>query len=201
MLLRLCGQRHGIECQVFHRNLLLLPPQVEEPAVTERQILRLRHANSSCDAVDPLRRAFELGKISNRRLVDYAVPIALLPLGAPLLVAERRNQSERTKHLGQRVAVGDFGFRLDAVFVAVFRWYVFRQALVGQRPAARVAADAQNLSARAHLPVRRVVESVAFKAARGFKVKAGRLEPSLKRLNVSHAEFDLGFDGHGLQRV
>jgi hypothetical protein len=30
-------------------------------------------------------------------------------------------------------------------------------------------------------------------------VEASRLEPERERLNGSHAEFDLGFDGHGQQ--
>ncbi len=65
-----------------------------------------------------------------------------------------------------------------------------------QRPAARVAADAQNLGAGAHLAVGRVVEDVALKGARGLQAKTGGFKALREGRQVGYAEFDFGFDGH-----
>ncbi len=71
------------------------------------------------------------------------------------------------------------------------------KALVSQRPMAGVAADAEDFGSGAHLAIGRVVEGVAFEAARGFQAKAGGLQPIGESGEIAHAEFDLGFDGHG----
>ena len=58
---------------------------------------------------------FELGVIADGSFVDHAMSLAVVPLGAPLLIAKGCHQAEREKHLGQDVPVGDsrFPFRLD----------------------------------------------------------------------------------------
>jgi hypothetical protein len=73
---------------------------------------------------------------------------------------------------------------------------------VGDRPAAGISADAQNLGAGAHLAVGRVVENIALEGARSLQREAGGLEALGEAGNIGEsveAEFDLGFDGHGQQ--
>src|ERR1700678_4423383 len=76
------------EGKVLSQRAMPLPPRVEEPSVTERNVFCWIDAQPPCHAVDPLRRAFELGKVADRRLVHHAVAFAILPFGAPLFVVE-----------------------------------------------------------------------------------------------------------------
>jgi len=175
---------------------MLLTPQIKEPAVAEREVLGRIHSEALRGAIDPLGRALELGVIADRGFVDDAVAFTVVPLGAPLFIAEGSDETEREKHAGQRVAVGDRGFSLDAVFVTAFAGRSCRHPFVRQRPTACVIANAQNLSSRAHLAVGSVIENVALKAARSLNAKAGGLEALCQIRQVSDAEFDLGFDRH-----
>jgi len=127
--------------------------------------------------------------------------LAVFPLGAPFFVTEGGNQAEGEKHGGQRIAVGNLGLGLDAVLVCVFSGTVVGQALVGQQAMAGVGADAQNLRTRPHLPVRRVVEHVALKAAQRYQAKPRLFQPVVQTGQVVDAEFDLSFDRHGKERV
>jgi len=73
---------------------------------------------------------------------------------------------------------------------------------VGDGPASGIAANAQNLSAGAHLAVGRVVENIALEGALEFAAEVGGLEALDEASNVGEsveAEFDLGFDGHSQQ--
>lgn len=178
---------------------MLLTPLIEEPAVAEREVLGRVHAEAFCGAIDPLRRALELGIIADRGFVDDAVAFTVMPLSAPLFIAEGWDEAEREKDAGQRVAVGDRGFNLDAVFVAAFAGRSRGQPFVRQCPTSRIIANAQNLSTRAHPAVGSVIEHVALKAARSFKAKTGGLEASREIRQISDAEFNLGFDRHGTE--
>jgi hypothetical protein len=178
---------------------MLLTPQIKEPAVAEREVLGRIHAKALRGAIDPLGQALELGVIADRGFVNDAAAFAVMPLGAPLFITEGRDETEREKYAGQGVAVGNRSFSLDAVLVAAFAGRRRRQPFVRQRPPACVAANAQNLSTRAHLAVGSVIEHVALKAARSFNAKAGGLEALCKTPKVSDAEFDLSFDRHGTE--
>ena len=72
---------------------------------------------------------------------------------------------------------------------------------MGQHPVASVAADAEDFGAGAHLAVGGVVEGVRLKAARCFEAETGGLEACGQGAEVVDAKFDLGFDGHGYNRV
>jgi len=173
-----------------------LAPQIEEAAVAEREIVGSVDAKVAGGAVDPGGRALQFGVVADGSFVDNAMALAISPLGAPFFIAERSGEAEGKKDVGQGVAIGDRGFRLDAVFVAAFTRRTGRQAFVGQRPSARVIADAQNLSARAQPAVGRVIEDVALKAARCLHAKAGGLKALGEARRVGNAEFDFGFDRH-----
>src|SRR5580658_8308595 len=87
------------------------------------------------------------------------------------------------------------------MLMAVLARTIVGQAFMRQGPASRITADAQNLSVRAHLPARGVVESVGFECAGGLELKPGGLKAKCQPGKVVHAELDLSFDGHGKQRV
>lgn len=191
------GFGDGGEGQILRGGTVLLPPQLEEAAVAERDVLGRSDGQSCGDAVDPLRRAFELGELADGGFIDHAVTLAVRPLGAPLLVAKGGVEAEGMEDQGEVVAVGDFGFCFNAVFVRIFAGTNVRQALVGEDAAAGIVADAENLGAGAHFPVGGVIKDVALKAARGLHGEAGGREAVGQRGQVVDAEFDFGFDGHG----
>ncbi len=180
---------------------MLFAPEVEKSSVAEGDVLGAVDAEARGRLVDPRGRSFELGKVSNRRLVNHAVAIPGGPLGAPLLVAEGGYQVEGSEDLGKCFAVADLGFCLDAVLMAVFAGTCIGQALMRQGPASRVTPDAQDLGACAHLPVRRVVEGIGLECARGLQLEPGSLQAVGKPGKVVDAELDLSFDGHGKERV
>ena len=111
---------HRGKSQVARAARMLLAPLIEEAAVAEGDVLGGIDAQAGGSAVDPFRGAFELGVVADGRFVDDAVAFAVVPLGAPLFIAKGGDEAKREKDLGERVAVGDLGFRFDAVLVAVF---------------------------------------------------------------------------------
>jgi len=192
----------GGKGQVLCGAMAPLAPQVEEAAVTESDVLNGIDAEADGGAVDPLGCAFELGIVADGGFVDDAVAFTVGPLGAPLFVTEGGNQTERKKELLECVAVGDAGFGFDAMLVAVLGGDAGGgEPLIREGPAARVVADAEDFGTRAQLAIGRVVEYVAFEAARSLQAKAGGLEPLRKYGRIGEAEFDLGFDGHRYMRV
>src|SRR5664279_2186168 len=124
---------------------MLRPPLLEESPVTQRQVLGVLHSQPRRRAINPIRSAFELGVVADRRLIDDAVALVVAPLTAPFLVTECRNQSQRKENRSQRLAIRDLGLGFNAVLVPVFARARIRQPLVGQRPYAAVAANAQDL--------------------------------------------------------
>ncbi len=192
---------HGGEGEIFDAAMVLLTPQIEKPAVAQGQIIGRGHAQVGGGAINPFGRALKLGVVTDGRFIDDAVALAVLPLGAPFLVAERGHQSQRTEDLGQGVAVGNFGFSFDAMFMAIFGRTVARQALVRQCPSSCVTANAKNLGPGAQSPVRCVVEGVGLEGARGEHAEARGGKALGKSDEIGDAEFDLGFDGHRYQRV
>jgi len=180
---------------------VLFAPEIEEAAVAEGDVLGGIDAQEGGGAVDPFGGAFELGVVADGGFIDDAMALAVGPLGAPFLVAKGGNEAEREKDFRHGSAVGDLGFGFDAVLVGVFAGPDVRQALVGDGPSAGITADAQNLGAGAHLAVRRVVEHVALEGARGLEAEASGLEALGEGSQIIHAKFDLGFDGHGKERV
>jgi len=87
------------------------------------------------------------------------------------------------------------------VLVGVFAGANVGQALVGDGETAGVTANAQDLSAGAHGAVGRVIENVALKGAGGLQGEAGGFKALVEVGQVVYAEFDLGLDGHGKERV
>ena len=87
------------------------------------------------------------------------------------------------------------------MLVAVFAGAVVWKALVGQRPAAGIAADAEDLRAGAHLPAGGVVEHVALEAARGMELESSGLKAAGEAGQIRHSKFDFGLDGHRKERV
>ncbi len=125
-----------------------------------------------------------------------------VPFGTPFFIAECSDQAEGEKELGERGAVGDLGFGFDAVLVAVFTWLArTRETLVGQGPVAGVVANPENFGAGTHLAIGSVVESIRLEAAGCFEAETGGLEACGQGAEVVDAKFDLGFDGHGYNRV
>jgi len=189
------------EGKVLGLGAVALPPRVEEPPIAERDVLSGIDAETLRRAVDPLGWAFEFGKVADRRLVHHAVALAFIPLGAPLFVVEGSGKSYGSKDLGQSISVRDFGLGLNAVFVGIFAWAGVGKAFVGERPAAGIAAQAQDLGAGTQAPVRRVVKHVALKAARRLEAKSGVFQPVVQPRNVLDAKFDFGLDRHVKERV
>lgn len=103
------------------------------------------------------------------------------------------------KNRGQRIAIRDFGLRLNAMLVRVLARSHIRQPLMGQDPSACITAQAQNLRPRAHLPVRRVVKHVALETARRLYVETRLFQPAVQPRDVQHPEFDLSLDRHRKQ--
>jgi hypothetical protein len=186
----------GFEGEVGGGGGVLLAPLVEEAAVAHRDVILGADAELKCCAVNPFCGAFELSVVADGGFVDDAVAFAVAPLGAPFFVAECGDKSKREKDIGEGVAVCDFSFGFDAVFVAILARAVIWKALVGDGPAAGIAADAEDLSAGAHLAGGGVVEDVAFKAARGMQFESSSLEALGEAGKVVDFEFDFGLDGH-----
>ena len=178
---------------------MLLAPDFKEPPIAEGDVVGGVDGQARGGAVNPIGWAFKLGVVADGGLVDHAVAFARGPLGAPFLITKRRDQAQRTKDLGQGIAVGDLGFGLDAVLVRILAGANVRKALVGQEVAAGVIADAENLSPGSHPAVRGVIQNIAFEAAWGFERESGSLKAEGQAGEVVDAEFDLGFDGHGKQ--
>jgi hypothetical protein len=207
----LAGLSHGGgndgKGEFFGGAAVLLAPLVKEAAVTEGDVVGGSDAEAERGAVDPLGGALEFGIVADGGFVDDAVALRVVfagfgPFGAPFFIAECGDEAEGEKKLGERSAMRDLGFGFDAMLVPVFtRLACTRKALVSQRPVAGVVANAKNFGAGAHLAIRSVVESVRLKAARCFEAEAGGLEARGQGSQVVDAEFDLGFDGHGYNRV
>jgi len=158
------------------------------------------YAEAGGGEVDPLGGAFELGVVADGSFVDNAVALAVLPLGAPFFITERGDEAEGEKDLGQRVAVGDYGFGFDAVLVGVFAGANVREALVGEEAAAGIGADAEDFRAGAHAAVGGVIKDVGLEGAGGLKAEASGIEAPGEGGRVGgsvEAKFDFGFDGHG----
>ena len=175
---------------------MALAPLVEEASIAQRDVILRANPELKCSAVNPFGGTFQLGIVADGGFVRYAMAIAVVPLGAPFFVAEGSYKAKRKKDFGEGVAVGDLGFGFDAVLVAVFAGAVVRQTLVGYGPAAGIAADAEDLSAGAHLAVWGVVEYVAFKAARGKQFESSSLKPLGEGGEGGYLKFDFGFYGH-----
>jgi len=157
---------------------VLLTPLVEQAPIAERNVIRGADAEARGSAVNPFGRPFELGIIAYGCFVDYAMALAILPLGAPFFVVEGGDQAEREKDFGEDFAVGDFGFGFDAMLVAIFAGSGIGQAFVGHGPAAGIAADAEDFSASAHSAIRGVVENVALEASWCEQRESRGLEPT-----------------------
>ncbi len=65
---------------------------------------------------------------------------------------------------------------------------------MGNHPPACIVADAQNLPAIAHLPVRRVVKHVAFELPRRRQRESRIDQAATEAGHVVHCELDLGLD-------
>ena len=191
--------RDGSESEVFSVRAVLLAPKIKEAAIAEGEVPGRVDTETGGGAVDPLAGAFELGIVANGGFVDNAVSGPVRPLATPFFIAEGWDQAEGQKNLGEGLAVGDFGFGFDAVFVGVFSGASVRKTLVGQKAAASVGADAEDFRAGAHPPVGGVVEDVGLEAAGGLQSKSGGWEAEGEAGEVGwivEAEFDFGFDGH-----
>jgi hypothetical protein len=116
---------------------VLLAPLLEEAAVAEGDVIgwaepMLAAARSIHSAV-----AFQFGVVADGGFVDHAMAFAVVPLGAPLLIAEGGDEAEREKDIRENGAVGDFGFGFNAVLVTVFAGAVVGEALVGHASSGR----------------------------------------------------------------
>ena len=186
------------KCQIVARAGMALPPQIEKPPIAERNVARRVHTEPRGAAVDPLRRALELGVIADGGFVDHAVSLAVGPLGAPFFIAKGGHQAQREKDLRQGVSILHFSLGLDAVLMAIFRGSVRGQALVRDGRSPGILADAKDFCARAQLAVGRVVENIGLETARSVNVKAGRGQSLAHARQVANAEFDLCFDRHDI---
>ena len=190
-----------IERKIFRRRLMFAPPCFKQASVAQRHVLRVRDPQRRSDPVDPLRAPLQLGKIPDRSFIHHAMPFAVAPLAAPLLIPESRNQAQRPKHSRQCITVGDFRLGFHAMLVCILTRPDIGEPFVGQRPLARIVADAQNLCPPSHLPVRRVVKHIALERAWGLLAKTCRVKPPLQFRNISNPEFNLRLDRHVKQRV
>jgi hypothetical protein len=207
----LAGLSHGGgndgKGEFFGGAAVLLAPLVKEAAVTEGDVVGGSDAEAERGAVDPLGGAFEFSVVADGGFVDDAVSLRAVmagvgPFGAPLFIAKRGDEAEGEKKLGERSAMRDLRFGFDAMLVPVFtRLACTRKALVSQRPVAGVAANAEDFGAGTHLAVGSVVEGVRLEAARCFEAETGGLKAQGQGRQVVDTEFDLGFDGHGYNRV
>lgn len=175
---------------------MLRSPLLKEAAVAEGDVICRFDSQAGGGVVDPGGRAFELRIVADGGFVDDAVAFTVGPFGAPLFVAESGDESEREKDLFEHLSVGDLGFGFDAVFVSVFAGAALGKAFVRDGPLAGVVSDAQDLGAGAHLPVRGVVEDVAFKAARGVLGESSIQELPGETGHVRHFELDFSLDRH-----
>ena len=168
---------NSVKGEVGGGGAVLVAPLVEEAAIAEGDVVGGLEAEAGGGAVDPFGGAFELGVVADGGFVDDAMAFAVVPLGAPFFVAEGGDEAEREKDLRRERCRRRprFRFRRGACGVSS-PGPVVGQALVGDGPAAGVAADAENLGAGAHLAVGRVVEDVALKAARSLQRESGGLE-------------------------
>ncbi len=181
---------------------MLHAPLLEESAVTKGDVIRGIDAETQGCAINPLGGAFEFRKVADGCFIDDAVALAVGPLGAPFFITKRRNESKTKEKLCERIAVRDAGLGFNAVLVSVLgRDVRTGKALMRERPAARVATDAENLGAGAHLAIGRVVEGICLEAARSFQAKTRGFEALLKCSEVGDTEFDLGFESHAYKRV
>src|SRR5581483_5797378 len=99
---------------------MLCAPLLEKPSIAQRQVLCACDSEPQSRAVDPLCRPLQLCEVSNRRLIHNAMPFAVAPFAAPLLVTKCGHQSNRPEHLRERVSVCDLGLRLHPMLMSIF---------------------------------------------------------------------------------
>ena len=201
------GGSHGGKGELFGSAAVLLAPLVKEAAVAEGDVVGGGDAEAEGGAVDPVGGAFELCVVADGGFVDDTVALDAVfaevgPFSAPFFIAECGDEAKGEKVLGERGAMSDLGFGFDAMLVSVFtRLARSGEALVGQRPVAGVTANSEDFGAGAHEAIGSVVEGVRFESAWSFEAETGGLEASGEGAEVVDTEFDLGFDGHGYNRV
>jgi hypothetical protein len=186
----------GIEGQVLGGGMMLLTPLLEEASVAQGHVFGMGYAEAHGHLVDPCSLAFQFGEVADGGLIYDTMSFAVAPLASPLLVAKGWNETQRAEDLRQRLAVGNLSFGFDAVLVPVFAGSIVGKALVGHGAFAAVVANAQDLGARPHAAVGRVLQNIALEGARGIKMEAGLLQPPGKLRRVVHAKLDFGLDGY-----
>lgn len=122
------------------------------------------------------------------------LPVA--PLGTPFFITEHGYQSDGFEYLSENIAVTHGRFGLNPVLVPVLARTHVRQPLMSHHATLAVVADAENLCACAHRPIRRVKKHVAFKFARRLQPESGFLKPLRQFCCVVYTEFDFGLNRH-----
>jgi len=151
-------------------------------------------------AIDPVRRAFEFGVISDGGFVNdkvgYGVGdgIDVGPLGAEFFVDEGGCVTERLKDGSEGRTVFDCSLGFDADFVACDVGRLVARALVSEDPDGAVAAKAKKLTFGAEIAGGGVVKGVVLEGARSVEVEAELRKAGLKGGWVGDGEFkfDLG---------
>jgi len=166
----------------------------EEAAVAEGHLILGSYAQFLRDVVDPVRWAFQFCEGSDGGFVYYTVTVAVGPLGAPLFVAKDGDEADGGEDLGEGGSVGELGFGFDAVLVAIFTDTGIGYAFVGEKPAAVVAADADQFAFQAQGAVGSVVEDVALEATGSDEMEADRGQVCFQLCRAGDAELDFCFD-------
>lgn len=178
----------------------LSAPLIEEASVAEGHEVSMGEVETVGGAVDPLGGAFELGKETDGGFVDDAMAGGVGVFGAPFLVDEGGMIAEGGEDGSDGVAVFDFGFRFDAVLVALGGGIAIgRESFMRDDPAVAVAADAEDGLAGAEGAFWCVVEDVVLEGAGRDLTEAGGFELRFEARKVVDAELYFGFDRcHGV---
>src|SRR5665213_3067223 len=120
----------GGKGQVCGIGAVLFAPLIKQAPVAQRDVICRSDTEPRRGPVNPFGGALKLRIVADGGFVHHAMPLAVMPLRAPFLIAEGSDQSERQEDFLECRTVSDLGFGLHAVLVPVFANAVVRHTLV-----------------------------------------------------------------------
>src|SRR5882757_5582224 len=190
--------RYLVKRKVCSLRTTLIPPQLENATVTERDKFALANPELSRGGVDPFARTLKLCINPQRRFVDHAMSLLIRPFRAPFLIHKHGTEAQGLEDLAHCWTVLNQRLGFHPVLVRTLFREAAGDALVGDHPFASVLANAQDLARVAQLAIGCVMERITLQGALGDARKAKRRQLLLQRLAVRDP--NLYFCFHGLHR-
>jgi L-threonylcarbamoyladenylate synthase len=189
---------NGSEGHVACRAAGFLLPLFEEAPIAQGHERGRSEPQPHAGRIDPFFRPFKFRECSNGRFVQNAMSGRIGEFGAPFFIDENGLISKLNENRAKRIAVRDFSFGFDPVFMARIRIVAWRQTLVRKYPSVSVSSYAKNGLPGAQLALLRIVQSITLEGARRNNAKGEAAKSFLQVLNVFDPELGLDLDSaHG----